>query len=363
MSWPPVPRTDLQRAARDDVAGLLAEMRVLVRRGDLELVPELLERALADVRTIDEFVEGVLVPLQHMVGDAWEAGEISATVEHAVSEVVLDALHRAADAAPRPRARHARVLVGCFPNVWHPLPAEMVATLLTAHGFDVVRLLPAPTRDELVETAAEMQPLAVALSASISVHLRTIGDVIAALHGVGARVLAGGAAFGTSPRRAESLGADAWCATATSGVRTLLEWERHPPAPGSHVALVDYEPLDDDARARIIDTAVRLTTRVAGTGPGATTRAGVRITGLLDFAESALVADDPTVLADFVAWWERRLRAAGASSRSLDTAIEVLAMSIAPGPLRSIVLAEQARRADAGASPGGTEDAFTFRGR
>jgi methanogenic corrinoid protein MtbC1 len=363
VSWPTLPRSDLQRAARDDLVSLLDEMRELIRRADLDVVPELLEHARADAATIDEFVDGVLVPLQHAVGDAWEAGEIAPATEHAVTEMVVTAMHRAADAAPRPRGRHGRVLVGCFPNVWHPLAADMVATVLRAHGLDVVRLPSALTQRELIEIAADGGALALALSASISVHLRTIGEVIAGLHAVGARVMVGGAAFGDTGRRAESLGADAWSATATSAVRTLLEWERHPPAPGAHLALVEYEPHDDDARARIIDTAVRLTTRRADGGASATPRAGVRIASLLDFAESALVADDPTVLSDFVAWWERRLRAVGASSRSLDTTIEALAMSASPGPLRSIVLAEQARRAATPPPSEHPEGAFTFMGR
>lgn len=89
--------------------------------------------------TLDEVVDGWLLPALHRLGEAWSDGRIGVAEEHFVSASVHRRLARAYDETPRPL--HApRVLIGLAPGSRHELGVLAFAAALRQRGVDTVYL-------------------------------------------------------------------------------------------------------------------------------------------------------------------------------------------------------------------------------
>lgn len=89
--------------------------------------------------TLDEVVDGWLLPALHRLGEAWADGRVSVAEEHFVSASVHRRLARAYDETPRP-TEGPRVLVGLAAGSRHELGVLAFATALRQRGVDTVYL-------------------------------------------------------------------------------------------------------------------------------------------------------------------------------------------------------------------------------
>ncbi|WP_162598583.1 cobalamin B12-binding domain-containing protein [Nocardioides gilvus] len=105
---------------------------------DVDELNRVLEENFA-LGTLDEVVDGWLLPALHRLGVAWADGRVSVAEEHFVSASVQRRLARAYDETPRP-SEGPQVLIGLASGSRHELGVLAFATALRQRGVDTVYL-------------------------------------------------------------------------------------------------------------------------------------------------------------------------------------------------------------------------------
>jgi hypothetical protein len=163
--------------------------------------------------------------------------------------------------------------------------------------------------DDLEAYLREVRPAALVLTCSVGANLRGARASIAAAHGAGVPVLAGGRGFGDDDRRAGALAADAWAAEAGDVDRILAEWE--PDIEASERTAVPPSPDLEILGARRLQIVAAAADRAAAASePETATALGRRswedVMVLFDVLTGALTAGDPGVLTEFARWHTER---------------------------------------------------------
>jgi methanogenic corrinoid protein MtbC1 len=306
--WDDEVDTFLASLARGDRAAALGQVRALRGQGH-------------DVLTL---VHRLLGPAQLRVGELWVSDAWSVAQEHAataISETVLAALAAERDAHARAPTDAPRVIVCCVEQEWHALPALMVAEHLRSAGFAVSYLGANSPSQALVRQVHDLGPRAVLLSCSLSSFLPLARRQIEAVRETGTPVVVGGSAFDADGRRARTLGATAFAAAA-AGVGDLVRGlpSAVPPAPPlthagaeeAYAVFGDRERLADDMDRRLVAT---LGIHPEGRPRDRTGWLRVlddQLPHLVGSLAGALVADDPSIVADALDWGGVVLRHRGA---------------------------------------------------
>jgi methanogenic corrinoid protein MtbC1 len=259
-------------------------------------------------------VIGLLAGVQREVGRRWQDQDWSVADEHAATALADLALAAAALRFPMGEPTLGTVVVTCAEEEWHILPARMFAEQLRAYGWDVVFLGASIPADHLARYLAGRTIVAVGVSCSVSVHLPGARRSIAAAHGVGMPVMAGGAGFGTTPARAVAVGADAWATSIEEADRVARSWSRGVPALArprddrEQLALAaDRQLIVEEAMA---DLAAHLPD-MAAYSPWQLKKASEDLDYIIRFVEAALLTGDDAVVVEFVGWLVPLLSARG----------------------------------------------------
>lgn len=303
------------------VAGLL---ELIVAR-DRDAVLE----AVLDVARDDGLsaVIALLAGVQREVGRRWQDQDWSVADEHAATALADLALAAAALRFPLGEPSLGTVVVTCAEEEWHILPARMFAEQLRAYGWDVVFLGASIPADHLARYLAGRTFVAVGVSCSVPVHLPGARRSIAAAHGVGVPVMAGGAGFGTTPARAAAVGADAWATSIEEADRVARAWSGCVPALArprddrEHLALAaDRNVVVEDAMA---DLAVHLPA-MSAYSPWQVKKTREDLEYIVRFVEAAVLTADDTIVVDFVGWLVPLLSARGVPSNVVLRGIQSL---------------------------------------
>lgn len=271
----------------------------------------------------------LLAEVQQKVGDLWQHNELTVADEHAATAITDLALAAAClEAQRRTHPPEGTVVVGCAEEEWHVMPARMFAEQLRAAGWDVVFLGASTPAEHLQRFVAAEPPTAMAVSCTVPIHLHGARRAISASHAAGVPVLAGGAAFGTDPRRAAALGADAWASTLDGALATLSGWAgRRPPLAA---------PLVDDApalaagaeRPLIVERAMNaLATRfppLADYTDWQLARTREDLDYILRFVEASLLTGDDSIITSFASWLTSVLTARHLPHRIVPLGIDAL---------------------------------------
>jgi methanogenic corrinoid protein MtbC1 len=246
----------------------------------------------------------VIAPVQAELGHRWVGGDYRIAEEHAATggvETLVSLL--AGSLEPEPGA--GRVVVASAEGDTHALPGRMATALLINRGWRATYLGATLPAADLGGYLDDVRPDALVLSCAMVTWLRGARGCIAAAHGAGVPVLAGGSGFGQDAGLAKAVGADGW-ASSLGGIDDVLRtWS---PDPAAAEAAVAPEPgllADlDEHRPAIIAAAVA----AAGLRGRLPVR---RLTADLDLLigalEASLLTGRADLLADFAAWQERLL--------------------------------------------------------
>jgi len=339
----------------EDFFAALADM-------DEYLATELVGRALDGGLSPQQVLLQVIAPAQAKVGAEWAGGRFTVAREHAATAIS----DRAVAAVTRHRVNRApgtrgRVTVACVDGEWHALPARLVAETLGLRGWQVDFLGAHVPTPHLIAHLHATGPDVVALSCSLATRLPTAHATITACQAAGIPVLVGGAAFGPDGRYARLLGADAWARDADSAVARLEEQPVvtpvHPelgdPFTGlPHLIDQEYTLLSRNRRQLVEQAMTGLEARL----PVMRTysdrqheRTHEDVGHIVDFLITALYVDQAQVLADFLAWTSDILDARNVPSRSLLTALDIIADQLPDFP-RTLAIIDTSRSAVATAS-------------
>ncbi len=108
----------------------------------------------------------------------------------------------------------------------HDIGKNIVGTLISARGFELIDLGVSVPASKIIEAVKEHQPVIVGLSALLTMTMPKMGEVISALAAAGLRnqvkVIIGGTSV--TPEFARRIGADHSTTNAAEGVEKCLEW-------------------------------------------------------------------------------------------------------------------------------------------
>jgi MerR family transcriptional regulator, light-induced transcriptional regulator len=159
-----------------------------------------LDRALGAF-TLDTVVVGIVLPYLRELGDRWARGEASVGQEHFASNLIRGRLLALARGWERGDGRAA--LVACASGEQHDLPLIMFGLALRERGWRIIFLGADTPASTLAETADQLAPALVVVSAVNAEALRREAPALEALARAHSLALAG---RGAEPALAEALG-------------------------------------------------------------------------------------------------------------------------------------------------------------
>jgi methanogenic corrinoid protein MtbC1 len=298
-------------------------------------------RAVHDVEGIDAAV-ALLAEVQVEVGTRWQDQRWTVADEHAASAMIDHALSAVAAASREPSGDRP-VVVACAEEEWHVLPARMVAEQLRDRGWPTVFLGASSPAPDLERYLAALDPVALALSCALPTNLPGARRSVEAGHAAGVPVAAGGGAF-ADRKRADAIGADAWCATAAELHHVLTSWARERPVL-AEPAVPAPEALTGRARAEVLDaTLAAITARVAPLADAPRHRLDrlcEDLDGLLASVEAAAHTGDRDLVTQHARWLRSVSEARGEPEGLTAVALEALLGALpASVPLRGELAVE-----------------------
>jgi trimethylamine corrinoid protein len=206
---------------------ILEELGEAVRNFDEELSRSLAERAVEmDIDPVEALEEGLTKALRE-VGDRFGRGDAFITELIAAAQAMeagAEILNE--EIAKRGASRRAigRFLIGTVEGDIHSIGKNIVATMLSAAGFEVIDIGVDVTTETFVEKVGDLKPDILGLSALMTTTMTKQRDVIEALSAADLRedvkVIVGGAPV--TEDWVEEIGADACGLDAGSAVQTAL---------------------------------------------------------------------------------------------------------------------------------------------
>ncbi len=214
-----------QNIKRSKGDNILEEIRKLFV--DLEDINILIDKVKEALEVYDPLtiIEKALRPAMNEVGKLFEEGEYflpELIVASDMFKKIMDTLLKPRIyAEKRESQKLGRVVIGTVEGDLHDIGKNIVATLLEIAGFDVIDLGVDVSVEKFIEAVKKYKPGILAMSALLTSTKVNMRKVIEALEREGLRdkvkVIIGGAAV--SEEYAREIGADAYGATASDGVR------------------------------------------------------------------------------------------------------------------------------------------------
>lgn len=153
---------------------------------------------------LQQFITGIVAPLNHIVGDAWLRGELEVVEEHLYTEQVQNILRTAISTQTSTTRERPMVMLTTFPDEQHALGLLMVEAMIAPEGACCVSLgIQTPVEDiRAAATAGRFDIVAVSFSSAYPSRLAIDGlrSLRAALP-AGIALWAGGAGLRGAERK------------------------------------------------------------------------------------------------------------------------------------------------------------------
>jgi len=192
-----------------------------VLHGDKENVLALLEAELAHGATPFALVQEKLIPAITEVGVRYERREYFLPQLIRSAETMQSAFSRLKPLLEQERTGSSRpvIVLATVEGDIHDIGKNIVALLLSNHGFEVVDAGKDVKAEEIVETASRCKAAIIGLSALMTTTMVRMEDTVRLVkqRGLPVRVMVGGAVL--TPAYAKSIGADGYAADAVEAVR------------------------------------------------------------------------------------------------------------------------------------------------
>jgi corrinoid protein of di/trimethylamine methyltransferase len=197
--------------------------------GDREASARLAEEALAEKLPVQDIIALGFLPGLDKVGELWECGDYflpeliqGAEAMKAALAVLRPALEKTAEGTV---ASRGRAVIGTIEGDIHDIGKNLVSSLLSANGLEVVDLGADVPIDRFIDAAVDTQADLICLSALLTTTMVNQRRVLARLQERGLRsrfkVLVGGAPV--TRKWADDIGADGYGENATAAVRAALQ--------------------------------------------------------------------------------------------------------------------------------------------
>jgi 5-methyltetrahydrofolate--homocysteine methyltransferase len=215
------PQSAVAGAASAEAKPAAANLYDAVLRGDKETVLSLLEAELADGAAPFALVQEKLIPAITEVGARYERREYFLPQLIRSAETMQSAFARLKPLLEQERTSVSRpvIVLATVEGDIHDIGKNIVALLLSNHGFEVVDAGKDVKAEDIVETACRSKASIIGLSALMTTTMVRMEDTVQLLkkRGLSIKVMVGGAVL--TPAYAASIGADGYAADAVEAVR------------------------------------------------------------------------------------------------------------------------------------------------
>jgi trimethylamine corrinoid protein len=208
----------------EDMNTRYAHMAEAVVEGDAEAAAGLARQALDERLDLPAVIEQGYIPGLRRVGDLWEAGEYflpELVSSAAAMKAALAVFRPALEASGAASLSRGRIVIGTIEGDIHDIGKNLVASMLSANGFDVVDLGSDVKADRFIDAAVETRADLICLSALLTTTMLGQRRVVERLRERGLRdrfkVLVGGAPV--SRAWAAEIGADGYGENALAAVK------------------------------------------------------------------------------------------------------------------------------------------------
>jgi corrinoid protein of di/trimethylamine methyltransferase len=206
---------------------VLARLRDCVVNLDIDGVKRAAKEAIdAGVTPYEAIMEGMAKGME-VVGQKYEAGEYFLAELIMAGETMKEGLSVLEPYMKTGDMKHiGKVVIGTVEGDLHDIGKNVVITLLTASGFEVIDLGVDVPAEKFVEAVKQYKPDIVAMSALLTTTMVNMAKVIKALEQAGLRdkvkIIVGGAPL--TEEYAKQIGADAYGRDAVEGVNICKKW-------------------------------------------------------------------------------------------------------------------------------------------
>jgi trimethylamine corrinoid protein len=207
----------------DKTTPLYARMAEAIVAGDAETAAALARQALDGRLDLQAAIEHGYIPGIRRVGELWESGEYflpELITSAAAMKAALAVLGPALDATAAAGLSRGRIVIGTIEGDIHDIGKNLVSSMLSANGFDVVDLGADVKIDRFIDAAVETRADLICLSALLTTTMLGQRRVVERLRERGLRerfkVLVGGAPV--SRAWAAEIGADGYGENALAAV-------------------------------------------------------------------------------------------------------------------------------------------------
>jgi methylmalonyl-CoA mutase cobalamin-binding domain/chain len=205
---------------------LFDEMKVALIEFRVDPLVEMIQTAIQKGIPAEKVIE-VLFEGMNVVGAKYQAGEYFVTMLIIAGEVMKEAM---AVLKPHLEGKSGgdlgKVVLATVAGDIHDIGKNILSTLLTTAGFEVIDLGIDVAAEDIVEAVKAHRPLVLGMSALLTTNLEQFPQVVALLEEEGVRdgvkVIVGGATVTKDFARAA--GVDAYAKTAVDGVNICKEW-------------------------------------------------------------------------------------------------------------------------------------------
>lgn len=198
----------------------VTQLRNAVINYEMETIADLAQKALKEGVNPLEAIEKGLAEGIKIVGEKFGRGEIFLPELVMGAEAMKAALAVLEPAVPagQHRASAGKVVIGTVQDDIHEIGKNLVSTMLSSNGFEVIDLgVNVPSAD-FVKKAEETKPRIVAMSALMTTTMPRMADVIGPMKqkNLGVKALVGGAPV--TDTYAREIGAEGYSGDASSAV-------------------------------------------------------------------------------------------------------------------------------------------------
>jgi 5-methyltetrahydrofolate--homocysteine methyltransferase len=192
-----------------------------VVKGDAKTAEAVAQEALAERIDPQELVSKYMIPAMDEIGRRFEANEVFVP-ELMVAARAMKAAMKHVDPLLKnvERASCTRIVLGTVQGDLHDIGKNLVGSLLSGGGFEVIDLGVNVSPDKFIQAVQESRARIVALSALLTTTMPAMRIIIEALESAGLRdrvkIIIGGAPI--TQDYAEQIGADGYGKTASNAV-------------------------------------------------------------------------------------------------------------------------------------------------
>ena len=210
-----------------DDAKYLRSLKEAILQMDYEQIKNAAQESMrAGVDPLRAVTEG-MSPAMALIGEKFQAGEYYLPELIVAADVMKEGLKII---NPYLKGRESKAgkefIIATVEGDTHDIGKNIVATLLSARGFEVIDLGIDVPAGKIVDAVRVHKPEILGLSALLTLTMLKMGEVINALKEAGLRdqvkVIIGGASV--TPEFAKKIGADSSSTNAAEGVEKCMEW-------------------------------------------------------------------------------------------------------------------------------------------